>query len=42
VDYVVNTCRHLENLGICPQDLARLRDRLCVDRARTPDRPGPA
>lgn len=28
VDYVVNTCRHLEDLGICPRDLTRLRDRL--------------
>lgn len=30
LDYVVKTCRHLEELGMCPRDLARLRDRLAV------------
>lgn len=38
VDYILNTCRHLEDLGIHPRDLARLRDRL----AARPFTPPPA
>lgn len=31
IDYIFNTCDHLEDLGMCPRDLIRLRDRLAAE-----------
>lgn len=38
--YILNTCRHLESLGIRPQELARIRDAIDpTARVRTSQRP---
>lgn len=40
VDYVVNTCGHLEELGMCSRELARIRDALLPAAAGSEPRPG--